>query len=275
MRELIDCHVHTERCGHAVGTVDEYVRQAVKRGLVGIVITEHLALPDEFDPQRNLSMPACDLDDYLVEVDLTRDRYPEIAVVAGIEADYLPGREAQTAEAITAARTRSDGVRMVLGSVHFLGEWAFDNPDPAALVEWEHHDVDEVWREYFATWCDAARTGMFDVMAHPDLVKKFGHRPTFDPSALYDEAARVAAASGVLIEVSSAGLRKPVGELYPGPQLLAAFRREGVAATVGSDAHAPSEVGLDIDAAYDALLTAGYESAAFPDGSGGWRSIAL
>ncbi len=92
MRELIDCHIHTERCGHAIGTVDDYVRAAVKRGLVGMAITEHLPMPEGMDPQSQVSMPACDLEDYLVEVDLARNRYPEIEIVTGVEADYLPGR---------------------------------------------------------------------------------------------------------------------------------------------------------------------------------------
>lgn len=273
MRELTDCHIHTQRCGHAVGTVDEYVAAGVKRGLVGMVITEHLALPDEFDPQRNLSMPACDLEDYLVEVDLARLRFPDIEVVTGLEADYLRGREAQTAAALADAKDRSDGVRMVLGSVHFLGDWAFDDPDN--VEEWERHDVDAAWREYFELWCAAVRSGMFDVMAHPDLIKKFGHRPAFDPRELYAEAARVAGAEGVLVEVSTAGLRKPVGELYPGHDLLVAFREAGVAATAGSDAHQPPEVGYEIELAYNALARAGYETVEFPDSSGEWRSLSL
>ena len=91
MRELIDCHIHTERCGHATGTVDDYVRAAVHGGLLGIAITEHLALPEEFDPDRHLSMPACDLEDYLVEVDLATQRYPEITVVTG-SGGRLPSR---------------------------------------------------------------------------------------------------------------------------------------------------------------------------------------
>jgi len=116
---------------------------------------------------------------------------------------------------------------------------------------------------------------MFDVMAHPDLVKKFGHFPSFDRRELYAEGAQVAADAGVLIEVSTAGLRKPVGELYPGAEFLAAFRAAGVAATVGSDAHEPAEVGFEIDAAYDALQTAGYDRVAFPDGRGGWKELPL
>lgn len=273
MRELIDCHIHTERCGHATGRVDDYIRAAVERGLVGIAITEHLALPEELDPHRHLSMPACDLEDYLVEVDLTAQRYPEITVVTGLEADYLPDRVAQTATALAQARERADGARFVLGSVHFIEGWAFD--DPHHLDEWDSKDVDAVWRRYFELWCDAARTGLFDCMAHPDLPKKFGHRPTFDARELYGEAASVAASNGVAVEVSTAGLRKPVGELYPTHDLLVAFRAAGVPVTVGSDAHEPAEVGFAIAQAYDAAMRAGYTEVQFPDGSGGWRSIAL
>ena len=273
MRTLTDCHIHTQRCGHATGTVDDYVRSAIAAGLGGIVITEHLALPDDLDPLRHLSMPACDLEDYFVEVDFARQRFPQIEIVTGLEADYLAGREAQTAAALAEARGRADGATVVLGSVHFIGEWAFD--DPHHVEEWESRDVDKAWRDYFELWNASAACGMFDVMAHPDLVKKFGHFPSFDPAALYLQAAKTAAQARVRIEVSTAGLRKPVAELYPGAALLAQFAAAGVAATVGSDAHEPSEVGYRIDAAYEALVGAGYATVSFPNGSGGWKEIAL
>ena len=273
MRTLIDCHIHTERCGHASGTVDEYVHKAVERGLYGIAMTEHLALPEDLDPHNHLSMPACDLEDYLVEVDFARRRFPDIRVVTGLEADFLPGREAETRNALAEARRHPDGPTVVLGSVHFIGDWAFD--DPNRVSEWDSRDVDEVWRQYFDLWCRAAGSGLFDVMAHPDLVKKFGHLPSFDPAQLYADAASAVRDAGVRIEVSTAGLRKPVGELYPGPALLRAFYRAGIGATVGSDAHEPSEVGYRLDAAYAALATAGYDRVGFPDSAGGWMEIEL
>lgn len=273
MRELIDCHIHTERCGHATGAVDDYAKVAVQRGLMGIAFTEHLALPDRLDPQRHLSMPACDLEDYLVEVDLAARRYPDLTIVTGLEADYLPESVDAVAAAIADARGRADGARFVLGSVHFIGEWAFD--DPHNVAEWETRDVDIVWREYFDLWCDAARTGLFDCMAHPDLPKKFGHRPSFDTHELFARAAQAAADADVAVELSTAGLRKPIGELYPSHELLVAFREAGVPITVGSDAHEPGEVGYGITQAYDAARLAGYASVCFPDGVGGWRSISL
>jgi histidinol-phosphatase (PHP family) len=271
VRELIDCHIHTARCGHASGTLAQMVSAAVFEGLSGIVTTEHLALPEGMDPDRRLSMPPEDLDAYAAEVTAIAARVKDLDVVLGAEADWLCGRE-EYCDAL-ASRARDAGVRVLLGSVHFLEDWAFD--DPTDLSGWDERDVDEVWQAYFEQWCLAAASGAFDVMAHPDLPKKFGHRPTLDPTELYEAAAESAARGGVIVEVSTAGLRKPVGELYPGGELLEAFARHSVPATVGSDAHAPSEVGFRIDAAYEALAAAGYTRVAFPRGSGEVRWIEL
>lgn len=271
MRELIDCHIHTERCGHASGTVAQMVGAAVFKGLSSIALTEHLPLPDDLDPDRHLSMPACDLATYVEEVRGMAARVKGLEVVIGAEADWLPGREDHTASVMDEARRL--GVSVFLGSVHFIGSWAFDSPHD--LEEWDRRDVDEVWTEYFRLWCDAAGSGLYDVMAHPDLVKKFGHRPTFDPRELFAEAARCAAQAGVIIEVSSAGLRKPVGELYPGPELLKAFFDADVRATASSDAHSTDEVGLGIADVYGAMHEAGYRRAVFPLGGDEVRYIEL
>ncbi|HSK46514.1 MAG TPA: histidinol-phosphatase HisJ family protein [Coriobacteriia bacterium] len=271
MRELIDCHIHTERCGHASGTVAQMISAAVFAGLTGVVVTEHLPLPLELDSDHHLSMTDGEISSYAEDVNSMAARVKGLEVILGAEADWLPGRE-EFSEGVR-LEARAAGVRVLLGSVHFLEDWAFD--DPHELAEWENRSVDEVWSAYFAHWCDAARSGYFDVMAHPDLPKKFGHRPTFDLSELYDAAARAAAEGGVAIEVSTAGLRKPVAELYPAHQLLTAFADRGVPATVGSDAHATSEVGFGIPLAYDAMLAAGYERAALPLGGGEMKWVTL
>ncbi len=271
MRELIDCHVHTELSGHGSGSVGQMISAAIFKGLGGIVLTEHLPLPDGMDPHNHISMPAEKLGAYADDVRLWAERAKGLQVVLGAEADWIPGREDETA-AIREVAAHA-GVQVLLGSVHFLGEWAFD--DPHHLEEWDDRDVDEVYVSYFAHWCHAARSGLFDVMAHPDLVKKFGHRPSFDPRGLYEEAARAAADGGVLIEVSTAGMRKPVAEIYPAHDLLVAFRSAGVGATAGSDAHAADEVGLDIEVAYAALVAAGYSDVCLPVSRHESRSIPL
>jgi histidinol-phosphatase (PHP family) len=273
VRELIDCHVHTERCGHATGSVTDCARAAEARALDTIVFTEHLALPDDLDAGRHLSMPPSELDAYLGEVASARSSYPGISIVTGLEADFLTERVPFTAEAIRDARSREHAPTVVLGSVHFIGDWAFD--DPHHVEEWASRDVDEAWREYFSLWEQAAASEMFDVMSHPDLVKKFGHFPSSDPDALYRSAARTAAQAGVRIEVSTAGLRKPVGELYPGAGFLRRLAEAHVPAVVGSDAHEPGEVGYRIAEAYDALSVAGYSTVMCPLPGGGWKEIAL
>ncbi|PKQ30340.1 MAG: histidinol phosphatase [Actinobacteria bacterium HGW-Actinobacteria-10] len=271
MRPLIDSHIHTERCGHARGSADAYLASARAAGLEAIVFTEHLPIPAAYDPDGHLSIPDGELPAYCAEIiglqtgtsdPRTTGTLPQ--VILGAEADWLPDEHEWTAAQLD--RARANGVAVVLGSVHFLGMWAFD--DPAELPAWDERSVDEIWLEYADTWCDAAASGLFDVLAHPDLPKKFGHRPSFDPAKMYERMAGAAAEGGALIEVSTAGLRKPVGELYPGPQLLSAFRRAGVDATIGSDAHEPSEVGFGLDRAAEALVDAGYTRIALPLGPG-------
>lgn len=272
MRELIDCHIHTAACGHASGTVAQAVGAAVFGGLAGIVMTEHLPLPDDlnhggtFAPAREAFLA------YAQEVAVSAERVRGLDVILGAEADWMPERpEAMDVQMATA---REAGVSVLLGSVHTLEGWAFDSPDH--LTGWDERGADAVWSAYFTAWCAAVRSGRYDVMAHPDLPKKFGHLPSFPLDDLYDTAARAASESGVLIEVSTAGLRKPVGELYPAAPMLERFCAAGVPATVGSDAHAPAEVGYRIGHAYEALATAGYERVAFPRGGGDvtWIEIA-
>ncbi len=271
MRELIDCHVHTELSGHGSGTVAQAVSAAVFKGLTGLILTEHLPLPHGIDPDNHISMPMDVIGRYATEVAEWAERARDVQVVVGAEADWIPGREDELAAIRSAAADA--GVSVLLGSVHFLDGWAFD--DPHHVQEWEGRDVDAVWSRYFEVWCDAAASGLFDVMAHPDLVKKFGHFPSHDAADLYAAAACAALEGHVAIEVSTAGLRKPVRELYPGPDLLRVFAEAGVPATVGSDAHDPSEVGQDIEQAYVALHEAGYRYVSFPISRDETRSIEL
>jgi histidinol-phosphatase (PHP family) len=232
--------------------VAECVAAAEEKGLAGLTFTEHLPLPVQLDEARVYAMAPEELDDYAREVKASAER-TSARVLLGIEADWLPGH----LEHVTALLALQEW-DVVLGSVHFLDDWAFD--DPGLMAEWESRDVDAVWEAYFDRLCDAAASGLFDVMAHPDLVKKFGHRPSRDAEYLYDEAARCFAHAGVCAEVSTAGLRKPVGEIYPGEVFAAALVRHEVGLTVGSDAHAPGEVGYAFADALRLLRSSGARS---------------
>ena len=254
---LVDYHIHTARCGHAVGSMEEYLERAVELGLGEIGFSDHLHLyflpRDRRDP--TLAMAEEELPEYVESVLRLRDRHPRIPVRLGIEADYFPGQE--------------DVLRRILepypwdyvyGSVHFIGDWGFD--DPKYVDRYAEWDIDELYRRYFGLVKGAADSGLFDVLGHLDVVKKFGHRPERDPGPLYASVAAALREAGVCIEVSTAGLRKPVGEIYPGPQLLTECARHGVPVTLGSDSHKPTEVGFAYDRALEALKAAGYRSIA-------------
>lgn len=254
---MIDMHLHTKQCRHASGELHQYVSAARDAGLEIVAFSDHLPLPG--GAETDYAMRADELDGYVRSVSALRASEHSPRVLLGIEADWMPDDRAH-AERLLAAHPFD----VVLGSIHFVDGWAFDDPD--LIGEYEHRDVDELWRRYFDELRAAARSGLFDVMAHPDLVKKFGFYPEDDPRTLYEETARVFAETGVAFEVNSAGLRKPCAELYPGPDMLRALARAGVPATIGSDAHRPDEVGAGLKEAARALADAGYDSVLYFEG---------
>jgi histidinol-phosphatase (PHP family) len=176
----------------------------------------------------------------------------------GVEADYLPGREDRVA-------TFLDGRPWdyVVGSVHFMGEDAVDLhgvTDWSSYDIWRHGDPDKVWSRYFETLGEAARTGMFDVLAHPDLVKVFGSRvpvPDGDLRRFYERAMDGIAESDVAVEVSTAGLRKPIGEIYPAAPFLAMCLEAGRPVALSSDAHTPEQLGHEYERAVEWLSDLG------------------
>jgi histidinol-phosphatase (PHP family) len=169
-------------------------------------------------------------------------------VKLGLEVDYVPGQE-RTTRAILEPYPWD----YLLGSVHFIDGLGVDG-EPRML---DALGVDETWRRYFETLANAARSGLFDSLSHPDLVKIFGQRPhAFDYRPVVDAISE----SGVAVEVSTAGLRRPVRELYPHPDFLTACRERGVPVTLASDAHSPDVVGRDFDLARELLGATGYET---------------
>jgi len=144
----------------------------------------------------------------------------------------------------------------VIGSVHFIDGWGFD--DARYLGNYAAWDIDALYARYFDLVGASAETGLFDTIGHADLIKKFGHRPRGDQSAAYARVASRLAQAGVCIEVNTAGLRKPVGEMYPHHDLLQACHQAGVQTTLGSDAHAPNEVAADLQSAIDLMRSVGY-----------------
>jgi len=189
-----------------------------------------------------------DLDDYAGFVREQTD------LKLGIEADFIAGREASMASLLDA-----HDWDYVVGSVHFVGEHAVDH-DGYEIFDHRTERPDELWRRYFVTLGEAARTGLFDILAHPDLVKMWGARrpvPEGDLRRFYELAMDGITESGIAVEVSTAGLRKPVGELYPAPAFLKMCVQAGCPVALSSDAHVPGDVGRDYERALELLQSAG------------------
>jgi histidinol-phosphatase (PHP family) len=257
---LTDYHLHlrpdkpaTEPAEYfTAANADRYRAVAEERGISELGCAEHVyrfaqALEVWQHPLWRESATD-DLDDYAGFVREQTD------LKLGIEADFIAGREDRMATLLD-----SHEWDFVVGSVHFVGEHAVDHD---GYEIWDHRSQrpDELWRRYFVTLGEAARTGLFDILAHPDLVKIWGSRrpvPEGDLRRFYELAMDGIAESQVAIEVSTAGLRKPVDELYPSRAFLEMCIDAGCPVALSSDAHVPGDVGRDYDRALELLADVG------------------
>jgi histidinol-phosphatase (PHP family) len=255
---IVDYHMHlrdpNERIDHTVEAVERYVEAATKRGIDEIGFTEHVYYFEQtrhlWEQQYMLDRCVHDLDHYVGAVVEAKER--GLPVKLGVEVDYFPGIEADLRD--TLARYPWD---YLLGSVHFVDGFPVDQ-EPGLVEKLGPH---EAWRRYFVWLRNAARSGLFDSLSHPDLAKHHGPRPDAETVQwLHEETADAIEAAGICVEVSSAGLHKPVGQLYPDPPLLAACHARGVPITLASDAHVPQNVGRDLDRAVEHARAAGYET---------------
>lgn len=254
---LIDYHLHTCRCGHATGSMADYLKAARNKGLVEVGFADHLPLyflpPEKRDP--GLAMPLGDLREYVTEVLALQQNNFDLKIKLGIEADYIQGME--TYLPLLLYRLPLD---FVTGSIHFLDGWGFDNPKE--IDKYENLDLDRSWKRYFYLLRKAALSNLFDIIAHPDLIKKFGFKPEGDFHQEYEQTAHVFQKAGVCIEVNPAGLRAPVREIYPAQEFLSYCHYYKVPVTLGSDAHSPDQVGEGIAEATNLLKKVGYQEIA-------------
>jgi histidinol-phosphatase (PHP family) len=258
---LTDYHLHLRSDAtdasvaeyHTLANVRRYREMASARGISELGVAEHVyRFTQALDLWRHPfweSYAHDDIDAYCAFVREQTD------LRLGIEMDYVPGAEERIAE-LLAARDFD----FVVGSVHFITDGAVDMDDYS--VWGAGQSAEAIWERYFSTVGDAARSGLFDIVAHPDLVKYWGHArpaPEGDPRRFYELALAGIADSGIAVEVSTAGLRKPVGELYPSTAFLRMCADAGAPVALSSDAHRPEDVGADYDHALAALAAAGVE----------------
>lgn len=260
MTELINTHCHSRYCGHGEGEIEQYVAEAKKLGITTLAFTEHYPLTKAFDPNDYLSVQKEDMPAYEAAIDQAREGDSDIEILKGVELDYLGDLEDR-------ALTNDDFERfdLVLGSVHFVDGWPFD--DPAQRGAWNEEGApDRIWRRYVELWCELASdtSRRVDVMSHPDLAKKFAYLPTFDLAPYYKRMADAANAGGRMIELNTSGSYYACREVFPAKALLREFCHAEVPCTLGTDAHEPHLVGRDIEKGYAKLFEAGYKCLTVP-----------
>lgn len=245
-----DYHTHTPLCCHASGEPEAFVDAALAAGLTEYGISDHAPqVPEPFD---NWRMRHAELPEYFAWIERARKQSAgRIPIRAGLECDWLNGCENWIAS--LAAEYDWD---YLIGSVHYLGTWDFDNPNH--LGRWADKDVEEVWKHYWQAYTRMADSGLFDILGHPDLVKKFAHVPDGDLNRFYEPVIDAIAASGSAIEINTAGWHKPCAEAYPALGFLELACSAGVPLVISSDAHAPDEIARDFHKATAIAKAAGY-----------------
>lgn len=259
----IDYHTHHERCGHAVGKLEDYVRRGIELGLEQLGLSDHLPLihvdPAAYYPE--MAMPLAELPRYVEECLELKERYRgTIELKVGLEADFIEGYEEQIAELL--APYPWD---YLIGSVHFLGEW--DITDYRQVQGWESREVIQVYRRYYDAVRKSALSGLYDIIGHMDVIKRFGYGPQApeeqaEVRELELGALRAIAESGAAMELNASGLTKPCAEMFPAPHLLQEALALGIPVTLGSDAHDPAKLGEGLSEARRLLWDTGYRELA-------------
>jgi len=247
---LTDYHMHTPLCLHAEGNPIDYARHAQSIGLAEIGLSDHNPMPERYDDWR---MPLSDLPRYFKLVQEAREALPDFPIRVALECDHLEGSGKWIDE--TAGMADWD---YLIGSVHYIHDGiAVD--DPKHVSRWKTAaDIEHMWGMYWKLYEQMIRTRQFDIFAHPDLAKRFGLRPAGDLRYYYEPVIQALVDTGGVLEVSTAGLRKDVREIYPALEMLEMAFSAQVPIVINSDAHKPTDVAVDFDKALELVRSVGY-----------------
>ena len=241
---LVDYHMHTV-LSDGKNNHEEMVLAAIEKGLDEIGFTDHVCIKPVSWAMNIIDIPV--MTNQILEV---QEKYKnQIKIRHGIELDYFPGAETELKQIID-----SVPLDFLIGAVHFIGDWNFDS-DKSLYGKWSN---DYLYKMYFELVQQAAESGLFDTIAHLDIIKKFRIYPESDLSDLFEETARILARNNIIVELNTGGADRPCGEFTPGRMLLEICHKYNVEVTLGSDAHHHSQIARHYETAVELLKETGY-----------------
>jgi len=253
MKQLrVDLHNHTVLCNHATGTTEDYIKRAIDLKIDIFGFSEHA--PMNFDEKYRLKLQ--DKTFYENDVLSLKEKYKkEIKILLGYEVDYLKG------DYILPEVIQSK-VDYFIGSVHFINDgWGFDNPE--FIGEYKNKDIDLIWQDYFEAIKAMVKTQKFDIVGHLDLIKVFKFLPNKDIKLIAQDALKQIKKANMVVEINSAGFRKPIGEQYPSKSLLELCYEIDIPITFSSDAHSVDQVGLNYEKTTAIAKNIGYSKCTY------------
>lgn len=229
----IDLHNHTKRCNHAVGELYEYIDAAIACNIDIFGFACHA--PMKFDEKYRMGLD--EVDSYIAEIRELKKQYKEkIDIRVGFEVDYINKKEY-----LIEKKVLDSDVDYLIGSIHFLNNWGFDNEEFIGV--YNNIDINEAWIEYLESITNMAQSGLFDIVGHFDLLKIFNNSPSLSLDSYIIKTLESIKDNNMVVEINSAGFRKTIGELYPSIKILRIIHKLDIPITFSSDAHSPNQVG--------------------------------
>ena len=252
IKQRVDLHNHTSLCNHANGTTEKYVQRAIELGIDVFGFSDHAPMP--FDPKYRMDISQKDF--YENDIKFLKTKYKnEIEILLAYEVDFMQDKNLMLDEILNA------NVDYLIGSVHFIQEknknlWGFDNPE--FIGKYKEKNIDDIWIDYFEAIKQMAKSNLFDVVGHLDLIKVFNYLPKKDVRLLAKDALMQIKKSNMVLEINVAGLRKPIKQTYPSKDLLEEAFEMNIPITFSSDAHEIEQIGFKYDEATILAREIGY-----------------
>jgi len=248
----VDIHNHTTLCNHAEGSMQEYVKKAIELGIDIYGFSEHAPMKNFCDGYR-LTLDKKEF--YENSVKQLKQKYSnDIEILLGYEVDFLEGD-------FILDEIKNSNVDYLIGSVHYLGDWGFDNPE--FIGNYKNKDIDKIWEDYFKAVELMAKSGLFNIVGHFDLIKVFNFLPKKDIKTMAKDALKAIKKANMVLEINSSGFRKPIKEQYPSIDLIELAFELNIPITFSSDAHSVEHIGFNYDKVLQIAKKIGYNSCTY------------